>query len=746
MMYHPNNLLYEEKAFRSDAAHPAHKDVVTDHGFDDADGACEDEFPPTPAALLVTRPAPRDWRLHPEVPDVDWFDKVPERLHAALNILFQWNPDRHERMNRADEHAIRDFKEWVEEQDGAVGFRTPRPHERLKDCGLAGFFHGSRRLGLMATKGSIADMTVNLFKSTSWFQAWGEGRDPSDETITLCDLAQEPPGPATSLRHVLPLAPDLVLGLYAGLRDEKLCAYPLSAKDVSPLPFPKALMSFIGKLGPSAPCWYTPDPTMPELIEIPPNTNATPTCQELCLEGTGSLAVGALPPDSDGFPRGIPGAILVTGSDYERGGLWWQAWNGARIETFGSLHNQRAQRIAAFALAICGSVPADPPELDNGREGFRKSARDYKDPAWRQQMSNLEEALKAPTHCHDLLDRKHPADITMLMTALDILTRQGGPPTGVVVANAKKKPSCEQYYIDKSTAVFLTDVKERAHLLVLTQYGGIMGLARLTQGAMADDRGDINVTLNGLPGSRELDDNAARCQAWGHGLPDCMGKGPLHTAWHVWAGDRGLRLGTLMNSTRNAGGRTGVKDPVSVTPLTALTAALVAAILDGVLFHRSDPVITVLAQYAPAVDPAQPFPTERVTEILVKSWADNLHHIPTPLASALAQGCCVAILNTGNGGRTGITVNIPPASQAVGAAPLPPPLRPSPLPSPSLALLVCADNLHDVPFLSIPSWAAKPSARAKFAQLRETLVAQNQGSTLAVHIALGPQDNVPVAT
>ena len=179
MLYHPNNMLYPTAMFKK-CDNPGAEPPVGAHGFDQADGADEDEFPLTPDAGRTVDPCPRDWCLHPSVPPLNWLEIILLRFHAAVNVLFSWNPDNHQKMSRADEKSVNALKEWIQAQDGSCGFRLPRAHERLKDCGLHGYFHGSKRLQLMATIGVIADMTGNLFKLTSWLQAWGEGREAGE--------------------------------------------------------------------------------------------------------------------------------------------------------------------------------------------------------------------------------------------------------------------------------------------------------------------------------------------------------------------------------------------------------------------------------------------------------------------------------------------------------------------------------------------------------------------------------------
>ena len=86
-----------------------------------------------------------------------------------------------EKLPKEQEKALIPFKTWIEGDNGRTcPFRTPRSHERLRDCGLEDYFEGNDRLARMATKTVIGNMTGDIFKPFMWKMVW---RSPCGATL-----------------------------------------------------------------------------------------------------------------------------------------------------------------------------------------------------------------------------------------------------------------------------------------------------------------------------------------------------------------------------------------------------------------------------------------------------------------------------------------------------------------------------------------------------------------------------------
>ena len=110
-----------------------------------------------------------------------WGKYFPEHIRHLWTILVHWKCETAGKLSKEEEKALVPLKTWIEGDDGRTcPFRTPRPIERLRDCGLEDYFSGSERLVKMATKTVIGNMTGDIFKPCMWKMVW---RSPTGATL-----------------------------------------------------------------------------------------------------------------------------------------------------------------------------------------------------------------------------------------------------------------------------------------------------------------------------------------------------------------------------------------------------------------------------------------------------------------------------------------------------------------------------------------------------------------------------------
>ena len=151
-----------------------------------------------------------------------WAEFLPERLRDSWQLLVKWPCEGTNKMTKAEEVSLVPLKTWIEGDEGQTcPFRTPRPHERLKDCGLQNYFQGSSRLASMATKTVIGNMTGDIFKPYIWQMVW---RSPTG--ATLKGIMYRHPGKAGTPPVTIACDPATTIQHYTKLHEAILAAHP----------------------------------------------------------------------------------------------------------------------------------------------------------------------------------------------------------------------------------------------------------------------------------------------------------------------------------------------------------------------------------------------------------------------------------------------------------------------------------------------------------------------------------------
>ena len=196
---------------------------------------------------------------------------LPAALQAHWGVLAAWDVRQVPKLAAPVETQVAPLLHHVQDDDGrTLFFRTARPLERLRDCGLAGYYAANARLGRLATQGVVISQTGNLFHPACLRHLWGgsEGRpvqlsvlraaasvplQPVPPTELLARFSalrtqairmgaparscEDLPGPAPAWRHVLALEAALAAGTLAPLDRAATRIHPstIAADDV-PLP------------------------------------------------------------------------------------------------------------------------------------------------------------------------------------------------------------------------------------------------------------------------------------------------------------------------------------------------------------------------------------------------------------------------------------------------------------------------------------------------------------------------------